>query len=581
MQEKKEIWMVQTKKADFQGLSKELGVSPVAVRIMRNRGLETKEEMYRYLYGTADELYDGRLMKNMDHAVKILIEKLKNSCKIRVIGDYDIDGVCSTYLLLKGLLRSSEAIRGQDYVPEQIDYEIPDRIRDGYGINEAIIRQAAQDGVDTIITCDNGIAAANEIRLAKELGMTVIVTDHHEVPFGEEGQIMPPADAVVNPKQAGENYPFHEICGAVVAYKLLQVLFCAAGVPENEWKALLEFAAIATVGDVMRLQDENRLIVKYGLKRMELTSNIGLRKLVEKTGLDIASLSAYHIGFVIGPCLNAGGRLQTAKTALRLFLSEKEEEADALAEELKELNDMRKDMTKQGEDAAIRQVEELYSEDKVLVVYLPECHESLAGIIAGRVRERFHKPSIVLTKGEEYVKGSGRSIEQYHMFRSLTEVSELLVKFGGHPMAAGLSIDEKDVEELRRRLNANAELTEEDFIPKVWIDVPMPLEYVSETIVEELKLLEPFGQGNEKPQFAQKHALIRSYRVLGKNRNLVKLNLVTESGLAMDGLLFTNGDEFLKELGNKQWIDFIYYPDINEYNGNRTLQVMIKNYKLS
>lgn len=581
MQQNKEIWMVQTKRADFQGLSEELGVSPVSVRIMRNRGLETKEEMRRYLYGTADELYDGGLMKNMNHAVEILIQKLGDGCKLRVIGDYDIDGVCSTYLLLKGLRRCAEMLRGQEYVPEQVDYEIPDRIKDGYGINETIIRQAAQDGVDTIITCDNGIAAANEIRLAKELGMTVIVTDHHEVPIGELGQVLPPADAVVNPKQEGETYPFHEICGAVVAYKLLQVLFRVSGVPEEEWKALLEFAAIATVGDVMKLQDENRLIVKYGLKRMAVTSNLGLRKLVEKTGLDITALSAYHIGFVIGPCLNAGGRLQTAKTALRLFLSESEEEADRLAEELKELNDLRKDMTKQGEDEAISQVEALYSQDKVLVVYLPDCHESLAGIIAGRVRERFHKPSIVLTKGEEYVKGSGRSIEQYHMFRALTEVSELLVKFGGHPMAAGLSMEEKDVEEFRRRLNANAALTEEDFVPKIWIDVPMPLEYVSEAIVEELKLLEPFGQGNEKPQFAQKHALIRSYRVLGKNRNLVKMNLVTESGLVMDGLLFTNGDEFVKELGGRQWIDFIYYPDINEYNGNRTLQVMIKNYKLS
>lgn len=581
MQQNKEIWMVQTKRADFQGLSEELGVSPVSVRIMRNRGLETKEEMRRYLYGTADELYDGGLMKNMNHAVEILIQKLGDGCKLRVIGDYDIDGVCSTYLLLKGLRRCAEMLRGPEYVPEQVDYEIPDRIKDGYGINEAIIRQAAQDGVDTIITCDNGIAAANEIQLAKELGMTVIVTDHHEVPLGELGQVLPPADAVVNPKQEGETYPFHEICGAVVAYKLLQVLFRVSGVPEEEWKALLEFAAIATVGDVMKLQDENRLIVKYGLRRMADTANIGLRKLVEKTGLDITALSAYHIGFIIGPCLNAGGRLQTAKTALRLFLSENETEADQLAEELKELNDLRKDMTKQGEDEAISQVEALYSQDKVLVVYLPECHESLAGIIAGRVRERFHKPSIVLTKGEEYVKGSGRSIERYHMFHALTEVSDLLVKFGGHPMAAGLSMEEKDVEEFRRRLNENAKLTEEDFVPKVWIDVPMPLEYVSEAIVEELKLLEPFGQGNEKPQFAQKHALIRSYRILGKNRNLVKMNLVTESGLSMDGLLFTNGDEFLKELGNRQWIDFIYYPDINEYNGNRTLQVMIKNYKLS
>ena len=595
---KKEIWMLQTKKADFNGLAEKLGVSPVSVRIMRNRGLETEEAMYRYLYGTVDELYDGSLMTDMEKAVGTLVEKMVDGKKIRIIGDYDIDGVCSTYLLLTGLRRAAAAVWenskagaecGRMAVPSaaeagnewNIDYEIPDRIKDGYGINESLIRQAAEDGVDTIITCDNGISASKEIALARELGMTVIVTDHHEVPVGEDGQILPPADAVVNPKRDGDRYPFPEICGAVVAYKLIRVLYKAAGVPDREWKELLEFAAIATVGDVMKLQDENRIIVKYGLRRMAVTKNLGLRKLVEKTGLDITALSAYHIGFVIGPCLNAGGRLQTAKIALRLLLSMDEEEADILAEELRSLNDVRKDMTKQGEDAAIQQVEELYRDDKVLVVYLPECHESLAGIIAGRVREYFHKPAIVLTKGEEMVKGSGRSIEQYHMFQALTKASDLLAKFGGHPMAAGLSLEEKNIDEFRRRLNAEAELTEEDFIPKIWIDVPMPLEYVSDRLVEELKMLEPFGQGNEKPLFAQKKLYIRTVRILGKTRNLAKMNLVTESGLSMDGLLFTNGDEFMKELGNKKWIDIIYYPDVNEYNGNRTLQAVIKNYKLS
>lgn len=578
---KKEIWMLQTKRADFQVLAKVLGVSPVAVRIMRNRGMETEEEMRRYLYGTVDELYDGSLMRNMEKAIRILSEKLKSGQKIRIIGDYDIDGVCSTYLLLTGLGRAARALGPMGSQEGNIDYEIPDRIRDGYGINESIIRQAAKDEVDTIITCDNGISASKEIALAKEYGMTVIVTDHHEVPVGEKGQILPPADAVVNPKQDGDSYPFPEICGAVVAYKLIRELYKAAGVPDREWKELLEFAAIATVGDVMKLQDENRIIVKYGLRRMAVTKNLGLRKLVEKTGLDITALSAYHIGFVIGPCLNAGGRLQTAKIALKLLLSEDEKEADVLAEELKSLNDVRKDMTKQGEDEAIRQVEALYSHDKVLVVYLPECHESLAGIIAGRVREHFHKPAIVLTKGEERVKGSGRSIEQYHMFQALTKVADLLPKFGGHPMAAGLSIEEKDIEEFRRRLNEDAGLSEEDFVPKIWIDVPMPLDYVSDSLVEELKQLEPFGQGNEKPLFAQKKLYIRSVRILGKTKNLVKMNLVTESGLSMDGLLFTNGDEFLKELGSKKWIDIVYYPDINEYNGNRTLQAVIRNYKFS
>lgn len=573
--------MVQTKRADFNGLAKELGVSPVSVRIMRNRGMETKEAMERYLYGTLDGLYDGGCMKNMGEAVAVLIKKLQEEKRIRIIGDYDIDGVCASYLLLTGLRRAEREL-GKRTGPAgstRIDYEIPDRVRDGYGINEAIIRQAAADGVDTLVTCDNGIAAAKEISLAKELGMTVVVTDHHEVPVEEERQVLPPADVVVDPRQEGETYPFREICGAVVAYKLVEKLYEASGVPREEWRELLEFAAIATVGDVMRLQDENRILVKYGLKQMARTRNLGLRKLVEKTGLDITELSAYHIGFVIGPCLNAGGRLQTAKAALRLFLSEDEAEAERLAEELKELNDIRKDMTKKGEDEAIAQVETQYMEDKVLVVFLPDCHESLAGIIAGRVREHFHKPSIVLTRSGDMVKGSGRSIEPYHMFRELTKVRELLPKFGGHPMAAGLSIKEEDVPEFRRRLNENAVLTEEDFIPRVWIDVPMPLEYVTEGLVEELKRLEPFGQGNEKPLFAQKGLMIRSLRVLGKNRNVVKLGLVTDTGLSMDGLLFGDGDAVQRELAGKDRIDIVYYPDVNEYNGNRTLQAVIRNYK--
>ena len=573
--------MVQTKRADFNGLAKELGVSPVSVRIMRNRGMETKEAMERYLYGTLDGLYDGGRMKNMGEAVAVLIKKLREEKRIRIIGDYDIDGVCASYLLLTGLRRAEREL-GERTGPAgstRIDYEIPDRVRDGYGINEAIIRQAAADGVDTLVTCDNGIAAAKEISLAKELGMTVVVTDHHEVPVEEERQVLPPADVVVDPKQEGETYPFRDICGAVVAYKLVEKLYEASGVPREEWRELLEFAAIATVGDVMRLQDENRILVKYGLKQMARTRNLGLRKLVEKTGLDITDLSAYHIGFVIGPCLNAGGRLQTAKAALRLFLSEDEAEAERLAEELKELNDIRKDMTKKGEDEAIAQVETQYMEDKVLVVFLPDCHESLAGIIAGRVREHFHKPSIVLTRSGDMVKGSGRSIEPYHMFRELTKVRELLPKFGGHPMAAGLSIKEEDVPEFRRRLNENAVLTEEDFIPRVWIDVPMPLEYVTEGLVEELKRLEPFGQGNEKPMFAQKGLMIRSLRVLGKNRNVVKLGLVTDTGLSMEGLLFGDGDAVQRELAGKDRIDIVYYPDVNEYNGNRTLQAVIRNYK--
>ncbi len=571
MQKKKEIWMLQTKRADFNGLAMRLGVSPVAVRIMRNRGLLDEREMRKYLYGTLDDLYDPRQMKGMETAAGIIEKKLIEGKKIRIIGDYDIDGVCSTYILLKGFHRA--AGNGQ------IDYEIPDRIRDGYGINESIIRQAAEDGIDTLVTCDNGIAALKEISIAKQLGMTVVVTDHHEVPVDAYGQILPPADAVVDPKQDGETYPYHEICGAVVAWKLINVIYEDLGIPEHEWMELLEFAAIATVGDVMKLQDENRLIVKYGLKKIGSTKNTGLRMLVEKNNLDINNLSAYHIGFVIGPCLNAGGRLKSAKIALRMLLEQDPDRVSGLADELKELNDVRKDMTARGETEAIEQVERFYMSDKVLVVSLPECHESLAGIIAGRLREHFHKPSFVLTRGEQSAKGSGRSIEAYHMYQGLCEVSDLLVKFGGHPMAAGLSIEESDIDEFRRRLNENAKLTEDDFVPQIWIDVPMPFEYVNEKIVDELKGLEPFGQGNEKPLFAQKSLTIRNVRVLGKNRNVVKMNLVTNTGHPFDGLLFADGDRFLEEQTGQNTIDMIYYPDVNEYNGTRTLQAIIKNYK--
>ena len=424
MQKKKEIWMLQTKRADFNGLAMRLGVSPVAVRIMRNRGLLDEREMRKYLYGTLDDLYDPRQMKGMETAAGIIEKKLIEGKKIRIIGDYDIDGVCSTYILLKGFHRA--AGNGQ------IDYEIPDRIRDGYGINESIIRQAAEDGIDTLVTCDNGIAALKEISIAKQLGMTVVVTDHHEVPVDAYGQILPPADAVVDPKQDGETYPYHEICGAVVAWKLINVIYEDLGIPEHEWMELLEFAAIATVGDVMKLQDENRLIVKYGLKKIGSTKNTGLRMLVEKNNLDINNLSAYHIGFVIGPCLNAGGRLKSAKVALRMLLEQDPDRVSGLADELKELNDVRKDMTAKGETEAIEQVERFYMSDKVLVVFLPECHESLAGIIAGRLREHFHKPSFVLTRGEQSAKGSGRSIEAYHMYQGLCEVSNLCAHFLHH-----------------------------------------------------------------------------------------------------------------------------------------------------
>lgn len=561
--------MLYTKKADFEKIAREFHISPVTARIMRNRDVCGEEAIRRYLYGTKKDCYSPYLLKDVELAVDILQEKISKGKQIRIVGDYDIDGVCSTYLLFKALNR----------VGARVDYEIPDRIKDGYGINIQIIEAAAADGVDTILTCDNGISAVVELDRAKDLGMTVIITDHHDIARKDDKDILPDVAAIINPKQQDCNYPWKEICGAVVAYKLIMVLYERFEVPQKEWEEMIEFAAIATVGDVMKLQDENRILVKEGLARMPETKSVGLRKLVEKNNLDIAHLTGFHIGFVIGPCLNAGGRLQTAKMALRLLLSEDEEEADRLAQELKLLNDQRKDMTSKGVEEAAKQVEKLYSNDKVLVVYLPECHESLAGIIAGRIREQYHKPTMILTKAEEGVKGSGRSIEAYHMFKALLEVKELLTKFGGHPMAAGFSMPEEHVEQFRKELNKNANLTPEDFIPQLWIDVAMPMEYVSEPLIHELELLEPFGQGNEKPQFAQKGIHIRNVKVLGRNRNAVKLSMATPEGTTIDGIWFGEGDAFIEEMGTKQTIDVIYYPSINEYNGNRTLQMVIKEYQ--
>lgn len=567
-------WMVRTKKADFNGIGAAFGISPVTARLIRNRDVCGMDAIYQYLKGTVEDLYEPMLLPDMGKALEILQGKIEEGKRIRIVGDYDIDGICSTYLLYQALRRTGA----------KADYEIPDRIKDGYGINKSIIQAAADDGIDTILTCDNGIAAIDEIGLAGELGLTVIVTDHHDIRQDDQGEdLLPRAAAVVNPKRRDSRYPYPEICGGMVAYKLVKALYRIFGIPEEEWLEMMEFAALATVGDVMKLQDENRIVVKEGLKRMGRTGNLGLRKLIEKNNLDRDRLTAYHIGFVIGPCLNASGRLETAKLALSLLLSQDEEEADKLSEKLKELNDTRKAMTAQGVEEAAAQVEERYQEDWVLVAYLPDCHESLAGIVAGRLRERYHKPAFVLTKGEEWVKGSGRSIEGYHMFEGLVEVQDLLERFGGHPMAAGLSLGEEKVDELRKRLNENArkKLTEESFIEKIWIDVAMPFEYVTEELIQELSLLEPFGQGNERPQFAQKHLRIHRARVAGKNRNVVMLTLVTDSGYAMEARWFGDGDAFMEEKGESQFMDVVYYPEINAYNGNRSIQVILRQYRFA
>ena len=566
--------MVAAKRADFKEIGERFGIDQVTARIIRNRDVIGEEAIEKYLHGSRKDFYSPWLLKDMEKAVAILQEKITNKNKIRIIGDYDIDGVMSTYILLVSL-------RG---LGADADMVIPNRIMDGYGINEHLIEQVWEDKRDTIITCDNGIAAATQIQKAKDLGMTVIVTDHHEVPFEEtengRTEILPPADAVVNPKQKDCGYPFSGLCGAVVAMKVMEALYEKMAPEVDLVDRMLPFAGIATIGDVMDLKDENRILVKEGLQRLHHTTNLGLQELIRVNGLEPENISPYHIGFVLGPCLNASGRLDTAKRALKLLLAETREEAAVLAGDLKNLNESRKEMTAQGVEKAIEQVESTsMMEDTVLVVFLPECHESLAGIIAGRLRERYHKPSFVLTRGEEGVKGSGRSIEAYSMYEKLCECKEYLTKFGGHPMAAGLSLEEENVETFRRKLNERSGLSQEDLVEKVSIDVPMPIHYIRKDLVRELSLLEPFGKGNEKPLFAQKNLWISQLRVFGKNRNVVKMRLTDENGYPMDGVYFGDGDSFAEEARGKQKIAIVYYPDINVYQGRESLQVIIRHYQ--
>lgn len=568
-----ERWVVAAKRADFAAIGKEFGIDPVIARLIRNRDVQDRDEIRRYLYGKVDELASPHLMKDVDKAVEILRNKIKEKKRIRIIGDYDIDGVVSTFILIKGLKRAGALA----------DTYIPDRVADGYGIHEHLIERAVNDGIDVIVTCDNGIAAYNEITMAKEKGMTVIITDHHEIPYKEteDGRelILPPADAIVNPKQPDCNYPEKRLCGAVVALKLVTALYEACGIPEKELEDFLELGAIATVGDVMDLQGENRILVKEGLKRLSHTSNKGLRELICANGLEDGPITAYHVGFVLGPCINASGRLDTAARSLKLLCAETEDEAAKLAGDLTALNQSRKALTEEGKEAAIRIVEETeIGQDRVLVIYLPDCHESLAGIIAGRIREKYNKPVFVLTKGETMVKGSGRSIESYSMFEELVKCGDLMEQYGGHPMAAGLSIKEENVEEFRRRLNENCTLTEKDLAPKILIDVPMPVSYINKELVEEISLLEPFGKGNTKPIFAQKGLRVLSSRILGKNRSVAKLQLSDSTGCVVEAVYFGEADEFVDRIKNCGSIAVTYYPEINRYQGRETLQIVIRNY---
>lgn len=569
-----EKWMVYNKKADFQKIGSEFGIDPVIARLIRNRDIQDMKEIRSYLYGTTLlEIPSPWKMKDMERAVQILQKKITQKKKIRIIGDYDIDGVTATCILLKGLKRLNA----------NVDTYIPDRVKDGYGMHEQLIDKALEDGIDTILTCDNGIAAAAEIEYAKKEGLTVIVTDHHDIPFRdtEDGRIwiIPKADAVVNPKQNDCLYPNKNICGAVVAWKLIWALYERLGIDSDEIWDFLELAAIATVGDVMDLQGENRIIVKEGLKKLSSTSFEGLKALICVNNLEGAEITAYHVGFVIGPCINASGRLDTAARSLELLLADNMEDAMKLADDLYDLNQSRKAMTEQGKEQAIQSIEENnLGKDRVLVVYLPDCHESLAGIIAGRIREAYNKPVFVLTKGADGVKGSGRSIEAYSMYEELVKCSDLLTQFGGHPMAAGLSMEEKNVELFRRRLNDNCTLTEQDLIPKIMIDVPMPISYLSKKLTEQLKVLEPFGKGNSKPLFAQKNLRAVGIRVLGRNRNVAKMLLIDENGIKMDAVYFGEAQEFVDFVQAHDTISVTYYPEINVFQGRENLQVVIKNY---
>lgn len=588
-----EKWFVMRKGAPFGEIAEKFKIHPILARLIRNRDVVGDENIEKYLHGTIADLYDGMFMKDMDKAIDILLEKIREEKRIRIIGDYDIDGINATYILLEGLR----------YLGADVDIDIPDRMKDGYGLNRHLIDRAFDEDVDTIITCDNGIAAREEIAYGKSLGMTIIVTDHHEVPYEEDENgkrfILPPSDAVIDPKQEDCTYPFKGLCGAAVAYKLVEAVFNAAGADVDDVDYLMENVAIATVGDVMDLVDENRIFVKQGLEMLKRTRNLGLKALIECTGVDVEHLSAYHIGFVIGPCLNASGRLDTAKRALELLCAKSRREADVLAGDLKALNDNRKDMTLLAVQEAVDMIEtSSLKEDSVLVVYLPECHESLAGIVAGRIRERYYKPTFVLTKAEEGVKGvkgSGRSIDTYHMYEALNQCKELLTKFGGHKLAAGLSLEEENVNLLRRKLNQEAKLTEDDLTAKVSIDMQLPLSYVNERLVEELSYLEPFGKGNTKPIFVEKQIEILRAAKLGKNKNVLKMQVKDETGTSMEAMYFGDIEVFEAYLEEKfgyqavsaMWngrssgikLAFTFYPAINEYMGRKTVQIVIQNYQ--
>ena len=599
-------WFIAAKKADFNGIGERFNISPILSRLIRNRDMVSEQEIDLYLNGTLSDLGDGMLMRGMDITLDILKEKIQDQALIRVIGDYDIDGICSTFILEEGI----RLLGGK------VDTDIPDRMTDGYGLNVQLIDRALADGVDTIITCDNGIAAIEEIAYGKSKGLTIIVTDHHQVPFeelnihldgdtefgfdtdveqglGEKARVKevknigkkrkylyPPADGIVNPHQEGCIYGFKNLCGAAVAYKVVESLFEVMGRDSQAIDYLIENVTLATIGDVMDLQGENRIFVKQGLEMLKETKNLGLQALMEVNHINPKDLTAYHLGFVIGPCINASGRLETAKKALDLLNAKTLGDARELAIELKALNDQRKELTQQGVDRA-NAILESGSLEKVLVVYLEDCHQSVAGIIAGRIRDRYYRPTIILTPGNEEgeVKGSGRSIEGYDLFEELSRCSDLLVKFGGHTMAAGVTLRKESVEFLKKRLNEQCPLTEEELIEKVSIDMALPFQYASIELVDELRKLEPFGKGNKTPLFAAKDVEVLYPKVVGANENVLSFQLKDASGMTLRGVYFGEVKEAYEYLLSKGSADITFTPKSNEWNGERTVDLVVKNYR--
>lgn len=586
-----EKWIMHSKKADFKQLSEKYGIDQVTARVLINRGVE-EADIKEFLEPSLENLYSPHELMDLDKGVEMTSFAIENHHKIRVIGDYDCDGINSTFILTSGLKE----------INADVSYDIPDRLQDGYGLNARLVEKALDDGVDLIITCDNGIAAYDAIKEAKDSGINVIVTDHHEVPFEKDGEgnkseILPPADCVINPHRNGDDYPFKSICGAVVAWKFITAIFEKYGKAGEEIK-YLENAAFATVCDVMPLKSENRTIVSLGLNAMEHTKNKGLKALIRETGIEGKELTAYHFGFVLGPCFNATGRLATAKAAIRLLFSTDEKEASDMAAEIHNMNEERKSMTEQGRQKAAEMLTSVdLQKNPVIILNVPDLHESLCGLVAGKIKEEYYHPTFILTKTENGLKGSGRSIEAYSMFEKMSECKELFTQFGGHPMAAGLTIPEDNFEEFKRRMNEKAGLIEKDFEKKVMIDVPMPLKYLytHSGIVDEIERLSPFGEGNPKPLFAEKKVPVKKIASIGKVKKYWKISFIIDTYHSIDALYFGDADEFkeyyINKYSEKDWefaefgrpqglvMTIAYVPQWNEYKGQRTLQIIIEHFQ--